>query len=311
MDEKKTRLRSGAALFLTSGDADTLLSLADGDCTLLYLYYLRSGGGESARSAAETLHFTPERIAAAEDRLRRAGLLDTDGSGVMLPPADELPEYRAEDLARRSREDKTFRSLVNEAQSRLGHALSGADLKTLFGIYDHLGLPCDVIMLLINRCAEDMHRRYGEGRLPTMRAIEKEAYVWCNREILTLEQAEEYLTFLDRREERSERLRQLLQIRDRQPTGTERRYMEQWLDMDFPEEALELAYDRTVTQTGRMVWKYMDSILRAWQEKGLRTVAEIEKGDFRPGRKTASPARSGGNVVSPWQGDDLDKLKKT
>ena len=306
MDEKKYQLHTSPGLFLRTEDIERLLALRDGNCALLYLYLLGRGGALDENEAARTLGLTAAEVRAAAERLRRGGVLG-EGGGKPLPPPEELPEYRSEDILLRSREDRSFRSLVNEAQAKLGHTLSGADLKTLFGIYDRLGLPCDVIMLLINRCAENARRRYGEGRLPTMHAIEKEAYIWCNREIVTLERAEEYLGELDRREEQSERLRQLLQIRERQPTATERRYMEEWLAMGFPDEVLELAYDKTIEGTGRLVWKYMDAILRSWQSKGLRTLSEIGKGDARPsGRRRGE--KSGGERV--WQGDDLERAER-
>ena len=37
-----------------------------------------------------------------------------------------------------------------EAEKALGRVLSDNDLRVLFGIYDHMGLPADVILLLLN-----------------------------------------------------------------------------------------------------------------------------------------------------------------
>ena len=307
MEEKRYRLSGPAALSVPLADADRLLALGDGECALLYLYILRCGGALSLGAAARALGRTEAELGEAAARLGRAGLLLEDER--RLAPADELPEYRAEDIVRRSREDPAFRDLVSEAQRVLGHSLSGADLKTLFGVYDRLGMPAEVIMLVIHRCAETARRRYGEGRLPTMRAIEKEAYLWANREILTARQAEEYLEGLDRRDEAEDRLRALLQFRDRTPTPTERKYMDAWLAMGFGIEAMALAYDRTVVSTGKLSWAYMDRILRSWQEKGLHTPEEIEKGDSRaPARPAAGTVRR--ERVPAAGGDDLERLER-
>lgn len=308
MEQKQYQLHARAGLSIALEDVQTLLALSDGDCALLYLYLLRSGGFLNAAAAARELGRTESAVNAAAEKLRGAGLLGE--TKAVAAPAEELPEYDSLDLLRRSREDKSFQALVAEAQARLGHALSSADLRCLFGLYDHLGLPCEVILLIINRCAAVAKERYGEGRLPTMRAIEKEAYVWFNREILTLEQAEEYLAFLHARDGRARSLSALLQLEGRRLTPTERKYMESWLAMGFPEETLELAYDRTMVGTGgKFVWKYMDAILRAWQEKGLRTVAEVEAGDTRGApRRRSTPSAAGNERV--WQGDDLDTLER-
>ena len=302
MDEKRYRLPGGAALSIAAGDADTLLALRDGEAALLYLYILRAGGELRLARAAEVLQRTEEQLLSAAETLRRAGLLST--AGDVLPGAEELPEYSAEDILRRSRTDSAFQALVAEAQRVLGHALSGADLKTLFGIYDRLGMPGDVVMLLINHCADVLRRRYGEGRLPTMHAVSKEAFRWANREILTLEQAEAYIADAQRREAEEEKVRRALGICVHDTATTERKYMDSWLSMGYGSEALALAYDRTVVGTGRLAWAYMDKIVRSWYEKGLFTVEEIEKGDGRPqGRKR--PAKNG---AAPAGEDDSDRL---
>lgn len=305
MDEKRYYLSGASPLTVSADHAERLLALRDGECALLYLFVLRSGGALSVADAAGALGRSEETVRAAADRLRRAGLLSPDG-GRPLPPADELPEYDAGDIVRRSREDLSFKALVAEARRVLGHDLSGADLKTLFGIYDRLGLPGDVIMLLINHCAERLRARYGEGRLPTMRTVEKEAFRWADRELFTVERAESYIAESDRREEAGQKLRRTLGISDRALTSSERRYMDEWLAMGFSAETLAVAYDRTVIGTGRLAWAYMDRIVRSWYEKGLFTPEDIEKGDARPARRTKDNSRREGAPAA--RGDDAERL---
>lgn len=310
MDDQRYILHTAPVLTVPDADAELLLALGDGDAALLYLLLLRTPGAADERELCRALNRTEEQVRAAAAKLRSAGLLGEKAPGRVLPPPDELPEYSVEDIVRRSREDPEFKSLAAEAAAKLGHLLSRADYMTLFGIYDHLGLPCEVIMLLINRCAENVRRRYGEGRLPTMRVIEREAYTWVNREIVTLERAEEYIAALDRREEEYGELMRLLQITGRQPTPSERRYMESWLDMGFSREALAEAYDRTVLGTGKLTWKYMDKILRAWHEKGLYTIENVLKGDTRAARSGSRSGRERAPVASAdWHDDDLDKFE--
>ena len=306
MDDDRYYLPGAGALSIPAADADTLLSLHDGDAALLYLYILRSGGALDEKRAARDLCRAEEAVRAAAEALGRAGLLRRGGRP--LPPPEELPEYTARDITARADADPGFRALVAEAQRVLGHALSTADLKTLFGIYDRLGMPGDVIMLMINHVAAQLRRRYGEGRLPTMHSVEKEAFRWAGREIFTAEQAESWMAEQDRLEQEEEKIRRELNIADRRLSQTERKYLDGWLAMGYGSEALALAYDRTVVNTGRLTWAYMDRIVRSWYEKGLFTAEDIEKGDARPARRgnrpqkeLTRPARSGG-------GDDLSRL---
>ena len=306
MEEKNDHLniRSAPALTIPAEDAERLIALNDGDAVLLYLCILRSGGGLDVARAAGELGRTEAAVRASAAVLSRAGLL-SQGSDRPLPPPEELPEYETKDIVAVTQRDPAFKALVGEAQRVMGHALSGADLKTLFGIYDRLGMSGEVIMLMINHCAARLKQRYGEGRLPTMHAVEKEAFRWARQEIFTLAQAESYIAQAERREQESEKALRALQITGRAPTPTERRYLDSWLDMGFGSQALEIAYDRTVVGTGKLTWAYMDKILRSWQEKGLFTPGDIEKGDARPaGKKKPQSA------AAPSTGDDADRLAR-
>jgi DnaD/phage-associated family protein len=140
-------------------------------------------------------------------------------------------------------------------------------------------------MLLINHCAERLKKRYGEGRLPTMHAVEKEAFRWVNREIVTIQQAESYIAEADRREQEEAKALRMMGIVGRSPTSTERKYLDSWLAMGFSADVLALAYDRTVVNTNKLSWAYMNKILTSWQEQGLFAPEDIEKGDVRPGGK--------------------------
>lgn len=305
MDGKRYRIQGANMLSFPAEDAEKLLALGDGECALLYLYILRSGGVLDAAAAARALSRTAEQIGAAARRLSGAGLL-TAGDAP-LPGPDELPVYRTEDILRRSADDGAFRALLGECQRVLGHTLSSADLNTLFGIYDRLGMTAETILLLIHHCADKLRRRYGEGRLPTMRAIEKEAFYWANREILTAPQAEEYLAALARRDEETEKVRHALSLTGRELTPTERKYIESWLSMGYGAEALAIAYDRTVVGTGKLAWAYMDKIVKSWYEKKLFTAEQIEKGDSRtiarakPAAESA-PRRTGGDDLARLEG---------
>lgn len=305
MDDKGLRLNSEVCS-MPAADADRLLAAADGDCALLYIYLMRRGRG-SDEELCRALGLTKRRLSSAVAKLRELGL--ASGGACASPPDDSLPEYTAEEVVRRSQSDSGFQAVLSECENILGRGLSGADTRTLLGIYDFLGLPTDVIMMLLHHCAEECRRRYGPGRVPTMRQIEKEAYIWVNREIMTLEQAEEYIRAREKLREGAEQLRIAFGIRDRQLVPGERRYIESWFEMGFSVEAIELAYDRTVTNTGQLKWSYMDSIIRSWHEQGLHTAREIEEKD--------APRRRGGHTRGAQQSapsspnaEELERMRR-
>ena len=302
----------GTDNFISAAAVDRLLAAHDGDVALLWLWLCRHGKPD-LESAARDLCRTRAEMEAAWEKLRRMELSESAESlpqpvsaAAAAPAAEqkfpprETPEYTARDIVERG--DPAFTALVAEAQRVLGHALSTPDLKKLFGIYDYLALPAEVVMQLLHYCVSSSH-----GRLPSMRYIEQEAYIWADREILTLEQAEAFIAEQARRQAESTAVAELLGIRGRELTGTESKYIRGWLENGTPRELIALAYDRTVTNTGSLKWGYMNKILQSWREKGFRTAAEVREKDLPPRRREPAgkpdKPRNIGQLL-----DALDKL---
>ena len=280
-------LTRSAPLSISAEEADKLLRLGSGDAALLYLWLLRNGG-RFDRAKAERELKTAAPLPSALAQLRSAGLVLGD-AGSAAPPEppirEERQEYTSAEITDYAQTDPVFRDLVDETGERLGRVLSGGDLKILYGIYYDLGLPKEVLVMLLQYCCEDIARRFGEGRKPTMRQVEKEAYIWANRELFTFDLAEAYLKDRETKRGGLGELRELLGIRSRALSPTEEKYLLSWLDMGFGKDAVLLAYDKTVAKKGELAWPYMNRILENWHAKGLHTLPEIQAGDAPPGRK--------------------------
>ncbi len=301
MNDATRKLNMAQVLPVPLRDAELLMDASDGDGALLYLHLMKNGGALDVDRAARELRLSVRAVEAAAARLTRMGIL----SAGMPEPSSELPEYEARDVVRRTQSDPEFLTLVEETQATLGRVLSTPDVKRLFGIYDTLALPVDVIMLLIHHCKEEHEERYGPSKNLGFPVIEREAYSWCNREIVTYEQAEAWLAELARRKSLSGEIQRAMGLKNRELSPTERKYIDSWIDMGFGPEALAVAADRTVVNTGELRWRYMNSIVRSWDEKGLHTVDEIEQGDRKPARTRQRGAVA--NETSSAQ--DLERLR--
>ncbi len=198
MAEVRFVLPGSNTITLSSQIVDTLIRTGDGGAALLYLYAVRTGGSLSVSQAAKTFNRSEKEIGDSMELLSKLGLLKYDDTPVPVRK-EELPEYTADDIKRELQNGSVFKSLVQEVQHSLGKILTSDDLIKLFGIYDNLGLPPEVILHLVTYCIDENKRRYGPGRVPTMRYIEKAAFTWEREGIMTLETAEEYLKKLDAR----------------------------------------------------------------------------------------------------------------
>ena len=273
---------SGAAL-------RRLLEKGDGDAALLYLALLRHQGLVPPRSLAGELRWERSRIEEAEASLRQMELVSAPAA-ELPEPADEKPDYRQEDITEVLERDEQFRVLTAEVERKLGKKLSTPDLGALLGLYDYLGLPSDVIYLLVCHCAERIQRRYGEGRRPTLRQIEKEGYSWVRMGIDTQTAAAEYLKKYALRQESMPAYMRVLQMGDRLPVAAEEKYLAAWQEWGFPPEVVAEAYEKTVLKCHELKWPYINGILKKWHEAGLHTLEQIAVGD-RPRPQGETPHR--------------------
>lgn len=321
MKKSGLAISPAAVLNIPLRDAELLLASGNGDAALLYLHILKNDGVLDPARAATELHRSDRDVTLAADRLREMGILTGGTEPAPAPvrkkplrPAPETTEYTAGEVAERTMNDEAFRGLVDTVQSSLGRFLSTGDLKRLFAIYHELAMPPEVIALLVQHCKERSEERYGRSRTVTMLSIEKEAYAWADREIVTYEQAEEWIRELGRRRTVLAQVKNELGIRDRELSKTEREYLTRWIELGFPPESIAVAADRTVTNTQKLSWNYMDKIITSWDAMGLRTPEEIEEKDPRGGRKKKAAAAEN-RTQEPQNGketmEELDRLLKS
>lgn len=257
-----------------------LLSTGSGDAALLYLY-IRAGNDPDA--AEKELSLTGTRYSCAAATLRQLGLWPETRKSVVL--SGERPAYSEKDVLSAMDADAEFRMLYGEVQRLLGRTLNTEELKILLGFVRYLGLPCEVISVLVTYC-RDRARMKGKFRNPSLRTIEKEAYHWAESGIDTLEEAAAYIHSRNQQNSRIAHLMQLLQIRGRSLTAAEERYANAWLDMGFEDGVITMAYEKTCLNTGNLSWPYMNKILTSWGSAGLLTVQQVKNGD----RKGSAPS---------------------
>ena len=279
------------SVVLSAKQADVLINSHNGEAALLFLLLQRLDRGASPEELRQRLGFSALQLAAAEGALQEMGLLSAP-KAPPIAPSDDHPQYSADELSDMLETDRTFSVLVSQLEQVLGKRMKTADLQLLAGLYDDMGLPADVIYLLVCHCVERTARRFGEGRRPTMRQIEKEGCLWARMGIADQESADRYLRSLAQKQEKAAAYLRVLNIHDRPPVDSELHYLQQWWEQGFPPETVALAYDKTVFHKKEMNWRYLNGILRRWHENGWHTVEEVKSGEQRTAPNAHSVAKN-------------------
>ena len=260
---------------INSSDARRLLGAASGDAALLYIY-LQCGNLPEA--AEQALQMPQGRLACAMATLRQLGLWQEEKPKVIA--CGQRPNYSENDVLQTLDTDPSFRRLYGEIQRRLGRQLNTEELKVILSLVRYLGLPADVICVLVTYCQERA-RHKGSLRNPSLRTIEKEAYAWAERGIDTMEEAAAFIQSQNVYHSRLSNLCRLLQVRGRTLTSAEEKYARAWLEMGFADDAITMAYERTCLNTGGLNWAYMNKILQRWHQAGFHTAADVRSGDHK------------------------------
>lgn len=165
--------------------------------------------------------------------------------------------------------DSTLKDLCSLSQEMLGKTLGNNDIETLYWFYDHLGFSPEVIIMLLEYCVS-MGKR-------NMKYIEKVAITWHENNISTIDEAQEYITRANGKNEFKNNLCALFGI-DRKLSKTEQLYFNMWRDeYEMSEDMVSLAYEYCIMATNKLSFPYINTILKRWSEQGIKTIPEAER----------------------------------
>jgi DnaD/phage-associated family protein len=182
---------------------------------------------------------------------------------------DTRPNYTPEEISIYIEQDESIHYMYTVAQQKLGKILSSADIQTLYSFYDWLRLPVEVIIMLLEYCVSINKRN--------MRYIEKVAISWADKGINSIEKAEKYLMAMEQKNSILYEVKKCLGIIDRALTDIEERYIDEWINkMNFSIDLIKKAYELTILNTGKLAFPYLNSILTAWHQRGIKTIKAAE-----------------------------------
>lgn len=284
---------------------------------------LRTGYAPRPLEIATALDLRPEQATFILDFWVSRGEILPLGEGYTFPDAKATPKtpspegkkrhltrpsYTMGEIDAAAARNKSVSALFYQAETVLHKVLTASDMEMLYSFVDWLGLPVEVITMLLSYAA----KRGKTGR----RYLETVAIDWAERGIDSFEAAEAYVSQLEARDSAERKITSILGIYDRALTTTEKKYIKQW--SEDPSVSLDLiapAYDRTVSHTGKLSFSYMNKILLGWASLGLRTEEDVNRyeSENRPvsgGSGSALPKKSRFNNYEDTNPVDYSKLEE-
>lgn len=305
----------GSVFAVPSALVDSHLKIATESQLKVLLYILRNSDADnSVDSISKAVCVHPDEVKNAVDFWVERGLVAGTADSLTFTqhenvnPKDEVVNSAAESakkpraisraqrpdpmfVAKRLSENAELSQLMDEAQLALSKPLSSGDTATLVMLHDTDGLPCDVLVLLINYCVS-----IGKGN---MRAIERMGTQWGAEGIYSLQQAEEKIIRLSQSDNAWNRVSKLFGIKNvGSPTKAQLSFADCWVnDWKFSDDMLLEAYERCVNTRGEYNIKYINAILSKWHSQSIFNLNDLKiadesgakkrKGDKEPERRAS------------------------
>ncbi len=201
--------------------------------------------------------------------------------GVTVP---NYTESQAADVIDRHED---LRQVIDACQQITEKIFTPADVQTIVGIYDYLGL-CDTgyIETLCNYC-----KSLGKT---SARYIERVAVSMADEGVDTTDALNEYIARRERLESNTAKIRSLIGADGRALTSKEKKLFECWLtEWKFDIDVITRAYEVTVDKLGAVKLTYMNKVLENWHRDGLDTLEAVEASLQKYSQSKADAAKNG------------------
>ncbi len=175
-------------------------------------------------------------------------------------------------ILKKESNDAELKFLLEHMQQLLDRPVTSTDLRNITYIYEYYRLPADVILMAIQHCVEK-----GKN---SMKYIEKVCVSWYDQGVTTHLAAEEYLKSAGQYQQHVTKVKRIFGVTDRALLPAEEKLVATWLQeyqSDF--SLIQLAYEKTVKNTGKAVFAYANKILQDWHQKGYRSIEQVNTKD--------------------------------
>lgn len=233
------------------------------------------GAPTSAEDLANDLGISVARVKATVTLFEESGVLIAREKSDFLaeveyefePKKNEKKTGDSLAAAKTIRNDDLHGMLI-EIETLFEKTLTTTETERITSLYTEKGLSVGYILHLV-AFVKDTYKSM------TVNRVVQEATKLINKNIDTHEALEVYI------KEKSEEvagewtMRELLGIRGRTLTKTERQFFKKWMhEYGYSKDIIGEAYDITVNATGDRSLPYMDSILTGWHEANCKTLEE-------------------------------------
>ncbi len=314
------KMMFGLSFAVPAEIADKHLKLAGAAQLKVLLWLLRHAAeAPTSEDISKALNMKHADACDAMQYWIEAGIVIADGKEAEV---EEMPSYAveqpaqiqtelaqmmpikpsSEQIAKRAKEDSEIHFMFEQAQKKLGRTIGYDSQATLLMICDTYGLPVEVLLMLIEYCVSVNKR--------SISYIAKAAKDWGEREIDSLEKADEQIRLLRRCDGLWKKFCAMTGISTPHPTSEQSAHLRRWSnELGFDIEMIYLAYEEMANHTNKISFAYMNKVLQNWHDEGIKTPAQLEKSkaEKKAETKTKAKPKPGSGYAASYDIDEFNR----
>lgn len=208
-----------------------------------------------------------------------------DEGVIKLIPVDKMGNYKIEflDLVKPSDTNKSInllkeldnsrvKDMLQDIEKLLARPLSPKEMTTYLGWQSDFNFSPELILLLIEYCVSRGKSDY--------RYIEKTAMAWYDNKIVSIDDAQNFITKYEDKWVKIRKVLNYLGIKNPDIMKPQQEILEKWIDTyKFSLEVIYKACDICFERLNRADFRYIDGILSNWFKNNIKTLQDIELKD--------------------------------
>ena len=264
---KISKGRKKASMKLPLTFLEYFLPKVNGDYLRIYLYGLKAcleNKSLSDLEIAEIFGILPKDVANAWSFWEKEGVvfLSEDGTvefvnpeelefGSVKPKTEKKDDF--EKIFSHAKKDKKFMQAVTAIESVYPELLNQNDVMKLYDIVVTQGISAELFLITAAHCFAMKKNRFNY--------ISKVLTETYKKGYTTSETMELYYQSLAENMQVYGRIKKLLKISTRELVDKEKEYIDKWLSLGKNDDEIKEAFEKTVMNTGKLSFPYMDKIL--------------------------------------------------
>ncbi len=190
-----------------------------------------------------------------------------------MPRTSAEVQMLPSEIAEAIQKSESLQTLFRMVEQQFGKPLNHMEQRSLIWLHDYLGFPSDMILTVITYCQsiQKSNITYAERILTD----------WWNQGITTLQQAQDTIKEMEQQHSYQNQIMKLLEMH-RNPTPKQQTYIDNWRQRAISLDLIRYAYEKTVEQTDKLSFPYMQRILDDWTKAGYQTRADVDANDKPP-----------------------------